>query len=113
MNRPGLQGLAAVVIMALALDAAADEVHDRLPLAEQQRVELQDQLDVLVQEAAEHGVEISDIRIQLNTKGSAAAQPVFGCTVSRYQPVAGVPGEVRLEARAPTCLEALALLDGA
>ncbi len=103
--------LMAAALMALTLHADAAETQDRV-LDEQPWAELQGQSKALQQMAADQGVEVSDVRIQRNLEGSVTQdQPAFGCTVSQYRRIAGIPGEVRVDATAQTCIDAWQLLE--
>ncbi len=104
--------LAVAALVAMTLHADAAEPRDRVLDGKQPSAELQRQIEALRQQAAEQGVEISDIQIRLNSEASVAEdRPAFGCTVSRYQSIDEMPGEVHIKATAPTCLDALRLLE--
>ena len=104
--------LTAAALMAMALHAGVAAPQEGALDGQQPWAEVQAQIEALQQVAAEHGVEISDIQIRRNLEGSVTQdQPAFGCTVSQYRRIAEIPGEVRVEATAPSCIEAWKLLE--
>lgn len=110
MKRLGVFTLAVVFAVLMSSHAAADEASARDVPSEQHWTDLADQLALLQQMAAEYGIEISDLRIHKKIGyGASQGQPSFGCTVSSY--AFSEDGlEVQLQATAPSCQEALALL---
>ncbi|MGY6553989.1 MAG: hypothetical protein ACXIUM_05660 [Wenzhouxiangella sp.] len=117
MKRCGVSTLAITLAMAcglsMASNAFAEEALERDQNIEWLGGDFPAQLEALQDHLDQFGMQLSDLRIQINAgKAAGPGQQEDGCTVTRSPFKDEGLKSVRLEASAPTCTEAWSLLEG-